>query len=675
MQNTPGVDARLRGIVLSGRLARPALEPRRRRGPGRRGLRPGLDGARRARRPCTACAPRSAELDADEPLYALLSRRALAAVALIHFLRAVSAPAGWRPPPLRATMHFDDPNLRWRSYGFINYGELLEHADAHGYHVAMATIPLDAGRPNRAAAALFRERPDRLSLVFHGNDHIKGELMAPKDVAGATAVAAQALRRVERFERRSGLHVDRVMTPPHGMCSEHMTRALGALGFDALAAIYPRPWTDRFPADPLLAGWRPADWVGGCAVIPRIPLSSSVADIALRAFLDHPVVLYAHHEDVAEGLEPLATAAAAVNRLGDVRWMSMGDIAASNGDRRLAGDSAVVRPFARRLRLAAEPGARTLRVQAPADALDGGLAGGLVGRRRPGAALRRPTSRGRATATSRSACTVRRTSTRATSPRRPGARGRSCAARPPRRATACCRCAPSARGARLSQQRRARNDERPAAGGRSHRKGLAGLSPRGARRRAAERSPPVGVRPGHERRRRDCAADGLVPPSRGVGASSPPERSSAAARRQPRARPEIMITPKQARPKMKTKATMAISRRGPRTTSADWAAPRLEMTTWRAAGSSGRRPPTAGSRAGPCRPRWPAAPPVGVGRLRRDGDDRQGLVGLQGQDVGLRGAWSSPTAALESGVGRGRSRSRKARSATSWRPAPRRPAR
>jgi hypothetical protein len=244
----------------------------------------------------------------------------------------------------------------------------------------MATIPLDAGRPNRAAAALFRERPDRLSLVFHGNDHIKGELMAPKDVAGATAVAAQALRRVERFERRSALRVDRVMTPPHGMCSEHMTRALGALGFDALAAIHPRPWTDRFPSDPPLAGWHPADWVGGCAVIPRIPLSSSVADIALRAFLDHPIVLYAHHEDVAGGLEPLATAAAAVNRLGDVHWMSMGDIATSNGERRLVGESAVVRPYARRLRLAAEPDARTLCVQAPADALDGGsLQGWSVG--------------------------------------------------------------------------------------------------------------------------------------------------------------------------------------------------------------------------------------------------------------------------------------------------------
>ena len=101
-------------------------------------------------------------------------------------------------------MLFDDPNLRWRSYGFINYGELLEHADAHGYHVAMAMIPLDAGRPNRAAAALFRERRDRLSLVFHGNDHIKGELHGAQGRrrrrrdGGAGAAPRRALRAPRR---------------------------------------------------------------------------------------------------------------------------------------------------------------------------------------------------------------------------------------------------------------------------------------------------------------------------------------------------------------------------------------------------------------------------------------------------------------------------------------------
>ena len=205
--NTPGVDARLRDVVLSGRLAGAALDPDGDEvlavadsGPAWTAL--GGPGARapRARRAGRARRPTS-------PSTRCSRARALAAVALIHFLRAVSAPAGWRPPPLRATMHFDDPNLRWRSYGFINYGELLEHADAHGYHVAMATIPLDAGRPSRAAAALFRERPDRLSLVFHGNDHVKGELHG-----------AQGRRRRHRGGG-AGAAPDRALRAPRRACA------------------------------------------------------------------------------------------------------------------------------------------------------------------------------------------------------------------------------------------------------------------------------------------------------------------------------------------------------------------------------------------------------------------------------------------------------------------------
>ena len=375
LASAPGVDRRLRGVALGDRLAAPPLEP----APGDEVLAQADSGPAwtLAAGPTPVHRVRAAlpELGADEPLYALLSQRALASVALIHFLRALCKAAGHRPPPLRATIHFDDPNLRWRSYGFIDYRSLLAHADAHGYHVAMAMIPLDAGRADRATAALFAGRPDRLSLVFHGNDHVKGELMAPRDAATARAVAAQAVRRMERFERRSGLRVDRVMTPPHGMCSQAMVRALGEVGFEALAAIYPLPWTDRYPADPVLAGWWPAEWVSGCPVIPRIPMQSSVADIAMRAFLDHPIVLYGHHEDLAGGLEPLARAAEAVNRLGDVHWTSMGEIARTNCELRTNGERIVVRPFARRLALPVE-GGRAVCVKAPAEAFgDGSLVG------------------------------------------------------------------------------------------------------------------------------------------------------------------------------------------------------------------------------------------------------------------------------------------------------------
>jgi hypothetical protein len=373
------MDPRLRGIIVSDRQAGSALTVAE-RDDVLATSRNGAGGAvwTRARGPAPIDTVRCAlpELTHDQVLSALLWRRTVVGVAIISFLRAVSAADGWQSPPLRAAFLFDDPNLRWRSYGFIDYRRLVEHADTYGYHAAMAMIPLDAGRPHRPTVSLFARRRDRLSLVCHGNDHVKQELLRPREPGDALAMAAQAMRRIERFERGAGLRVDHVMTPPHGLCSENVTRALGAVGFDALCAIHPIPWTGDPPPSVPLAGWDPADFVAGCAVIPRRTLDCSAAEIAVHAFLDHPIVLYGHHDDLANGLEPLADAAARVNRLGDVRWMALGDMALTNHVQRVRGDHVAVTPFARRLRVSLPAGARTLTVREPRQAYG---APGLVG--------------------------------------------------------------------------------------------------------------------------------------------------------------------------------------------------------------------------------------------------------------------------------------------------------
>jgi hypothetical protein len=311
---------------------------------------------------------------------ALVPERALALVALVHFVRSLVGER-WQEPALRACVLFDDPNLRWPSYGYIDYRRLVAHADAHGYHASMAMIPLDARWPHARAVATFRSRPDRLSLVIHGNDHNKRELMQPANLSESLGLVAQALRRVTRFEARTGLRVDRVMVPPYGLCSRPVAQALGAVGYDALCAIHPFPWTERPPGDHLLAGWAPTTFLDGCAIVPRFPLPSSAAEIALRAFLGQPLVLYGHHDDLSDGLDPLVTAAADVNRLGEVQWMSLGGIVESSYDLRVASTTAVIRPWARRMRVALPPGVTDLVVQAPA--MTGDVAG-LRGWRTPG---------------------------------------------------------------------------------------------------------------------------------------------------------------------------------------------------------------------------------------------------------------------------------------------------
>jgi hypothetical protein len=364
--DVPAVDPRLRGVVLEYRGACPALRPDLDRDDVLAAARSGPVWTRsRGAAPVQVVRTQLPELTADERLPALIWQHTLAAVALVHFLRSPSADPPRPSRPVRASFVFDDPNLRRPSYGFIDYRRLVEHADEHGYHAAMAMIPLDAGRPHESAAALFKRRRDRLSLVVHGNDHVKRELLRPRDPHGALASAAQAIRRIERFERRWGLAVDRVMMPPHGMCSETVARALAAVGFDALCTIHPIPWTGHPPATELLAGWNPAEFVGGCAVLPRVRLAASPGEIALRAFLDHPIVIYGHHDDLANGLESLAEAAARVNRIAGVRWSSVGEIALGNASTRVDGDRLVVRPYARRIQIDPPDGAKAISVTAP----------------------------------------------------------------------------------------------------------------------------------------------------------------------------------------------------------------------------------------------------------------------------------------------------------------------
>ena len=153
----------------------------------------------------------------------------------------------------------------------IFYAELAADTREHGYHVAIATIPLDLTLPGHRAAAVFREHPRQLSLVVHGNDHLRLELERARSARDADRLVATAIVRVERFERRASLRIERVMCPPHGGCSPATLRSLFAHGFLGLAASRPFPWNgfgehDEWPA----AGWLPAQLAGGLPVLPAL---------------------------------------------------------------------------------------------------------------------------------------------------------------------------------------------------------------------------------------------------------------------------------------------------------------------------------------------------------------------------------------------------------------------
>jgi hypothetical protein len=321
-----------------------------------------------------------AELGPREALrQRLCDRRSAALLPLLHFLRAQTETIRWQPPAARATLLFDDPNLHWPSYGFVQLGELGRHAREHDYHVALATVPLDAWFAHPAALRALKQSEGAISLLVHGNDHDGGELGRVATEADAVSLAAQALRRVEAFGRRTGVAVDRVMVPPHEACSQATLNGLRRCGFEAITMTRPYPWVEFEPHSWLarpedagsLVSWGPAELVEGVPTLLRHPIAGrSTAELTLRAFLDQPLILYGHHEDAVGGPDALLEVVEEVNRIGPARWCSLSEIAATSFETRQDGSRLSVRLLTRMAQIEIPAGIEELTVELPAVGID-----------------------------------------------------------------------------------------------------------------------------------------------------------------------------------------------------------------------------------------------------------------------------------------------------------------
>lgn len=282
---------------------------------------------------------------------------------LLDFLRAVSGARAHLEAPLRATFMFDDPNLHSRRYGYLDFSVLAKHARDHNYHVAIATIPIDAWYANSSAIKVFRENPAQLSLLVHGNNHVRAELAIQGTQEQKIRLLAQALRRVQSLERRTELSVSRVMAAPHGACTESTLLCMKILGFEAACISdgsltkwnSQRKWGLSF-------GFQPAEFFHGFPVIPRISVTSDLA-VRLTVFLHRPLVVMAHHSDCSAGLDRLAELADLINSFGPVTWSNMQSMARSNFLANKTGDHLAVTTFARRVRLRLDRDVRTLEIQ------------------------------------------------------------------------------------------------------------------------------------------------------------------------------------------------------------------------------------------------------------------------------------------------------------------------
>lgn len=303
---------------------------------------------------------------------------------LVHFLRVLTGMQAYSNPPLRAAFIIDDPNLHWPRYGFVDYRQIAASAQRDNYHVAFATIPLDAWWVHRVTADIFRGHAAELSLLVHGNDHARQELAQDLSPQACIELLRHANARIRSLELKSRVQVSRVMVPPHGACSARMLAQLPLSGFESacisagsLRAHNPaQTWTRSL-------GFAPVEIVEGCPVLPRWGFdAASEMTLLTAAYVGQPLILRGHHQDLRDGLDILQRFASVINALGDVRWGSLAELSRLNFRHRVVGRTLHVQPMATRIEVAIPDGVEELHLDAggdPWDVVDVGIARASLG--------------------------------------------------------------------------------------------------------------------------------------------------------------------------------------------------------------------------------------------------------------------------------------------------------
>ena len=238
------------------------------------------------------------------------------------FIRYAFREECWHPNQHHATVVIDDPLLR-EDYGFLKFERVLALMDEYNFHTSIAFIPHNYRRNSHGIARMFRERPDRFSICFHGNDHTDAEF-ASEDSGLLNGMLTVAQERMDAHQKKTGIQSDNVMVFPQGNFSRDAMIALKAHNFSAAVNSGPNPRGERARLA-LSEFMEPAILkYGGFALFLRKYVGEiTLQDIAFNLFFGKPVLIVEHHE-IFKDPKSLIQLVSRINALTpEIRWSNL----------------------------------------------------------------------------------------------------------------------------------------------------------------------------------------------------------------------------------------------------------------------------------------------------------------------------------------------------------------
>lgn len=241
------------------------------------------------------------------------------------FLRSACGSQCWHSKYRFASFIIDDPPLK-RSYGYLNYQDLLSQMDRCNFASTIAFIPWNYSRTDKEVTQLFRERPDRLSLCIHGCDHSASEFSAT-DLAILNARMQLASARMNSLHRQSGLRYSNTMVFPQGRFSGAALTSLKANNY--LAAVNSTAIVETSGGcEPLIVAdfLRPAitTYGGFPLFLRRYP--GPLEQFAFDLFFGKPLLVVEHHAYLKDGGTRLAEFISRINSLARLQWTGLHQI-------------------------------------------------------------------------------------------------------------------------------------------------------------------------------------------------------------------------------------------------------------------------------------------------------------------------------------------------------------